>query len=189
MVFRDVTCRRRAERALRTNEEQLRDSARRLQLAMTAGDLGDLGVGCRERSHVAEPARRADVRPHSECAGDTRAAARPRSRGRCRSHPQRVRSRAQRAHRLQRRVPHRSSLRRHLLGARARSWRLFGSGCDRRHDRRRSGHHGAPSRRRAARLSRRDRGILDGRDRQQDAPEHHHDLESRRRAHVRLQGR
>ncbi len=41
MVFRDVTQRRRAERTLRANEERLRDSARRLQLAMMAGDLGD----------------------------------------------------------------------------------------------------------------------------------------------------
>ena len=41
MVFHDVTQRRRAERALRANEDRLRDSARRLQLAMSAGDMGD----------------------------------------------------------------------------------------------------------------------------------------------------
>ena len=41
MVFHDVTQRRRSERALRANEDRLRDSARRLQLAMSAGDMGD----------------------------------------------------------------------------------------------------------------------------------------------------
>ena len=41
MVFHDVTQRRRAERALRANEDRLRDAARRLQLAMSAGDMGD----------------------------------------------------------------------------------------------------------------------------------------------------
>ncbi len=41
MVFHDVTQRRRAERALRANEDRLRDSARRLQLAMSASELGD----------------------------------------------------------------------------------------------------------------------------------------------------
>ena len=41
MVFHDVTQRRRTERALRANEDRLRDSARRLQLAMSAGDMGD----------------------------------------------------------------------------------------------------------------------------------------------------
>ena len=41
MVFHDVTQRRRAERALRANEDRLRDSARRLQLAMSAGEMGD----------------------------------------------------------------------------------------------------------------------------------------------------
>jgi PAS domain S-box-containing protein len=41
MVFHDVTQRRRAERELRANQERLQDTARRLQLAMTAADLGD----------------------------------------------------------------------------------------------------------------------------------------------------
>ena len=41
MVFHDVTQRRRTERALRANEDRLRDAARRLQLAMSAGDMGD----------------------------------------------------------------------------------------------------------------------------------------------------
>jgi PAS domain S-box-containing protein len=41
IVFHDVTQRRRAERAQRANEDRLRDSARRLQLAMSAGDMGD----------------------------------------------------------------------------------------------------------------------------------------------------
>lgn len=41
MVFHDVTQRRRAERALRANEDRLRDSARRLQLAMSASEMGD----------------------------------------------------------------------------------------------------------------------------------------------------
>ncbi len=41
MVFHDVTQRRSAERAVRANEERLRDFARRLQLALTAGELGD----------------------------------------------------------------------------------------------------------------------------------------------------
>jgi PAS domain S-box-containing protein len=41
MVFHDVTQRRRAERVLRASEDRLRDTARRLQLAMSAGDMGD----------------------------------------------------------------------------------------------------------------------------------------------------
>ncbi len=58
MVFHDVTQRRRAERALRANEDRLRDSARRLQLAMSAERHGRLGLGRRDQPDVAEPARR-----------------------------------------------------------------------------------------------------------------------------------
>ncbi len=41
MVLHDVTQRRRAERSSRVNEDRLRDSARRLQLAMSASEMGD----------------------------------------------------------------------------------------------------------------------------------------------------